>query len=323
MHFDFDAKVAGAVLHGPALEAPEFDAPELTPLTKPLAEATVGLIVTSGAYYPEQMRLGERNDLSYRLLSRHRELTDILFAHKTPIRQFGLADPNVAYPRDTMVDLEQAGVFAHYAENAVSMVGSISRYEELATETAPRIVDEFAGMGVDLVLVVPFCPQCHNAAGVLARALERRGLPTTSLTTLYRHAMAVKPPRATFLDFPSAAPAVALDGPSSSGTSSAPPWKPVPPKASTSHGSCTGCLSSGTKTVRATGSSSSSTSTGWTTRSAAPSAATSAPTARTSAASPATRRSSPSAARVRNSSPAVRRVFRPQRTPWRCSAGRA
>ncbi|EWM11952.1 hypothetical protein [Kutzneria sp. 744] len=196
MHFDFDAKVAGPVLHGPALEAPEFDAPELTPLTKPLAEATVGLIVTSGAYYPEQMRLGERTDLSYRLLSRHRELTDILFAHKTPIRQFGLADPNVAYPRDTMVDLEQAGVFAHYAENAVSMVGSISRYVKLATETAPRIVDEFADMGVDLVLVVPFCPpQCHNAAGVLARALERRGLPTTSLTTLYRHAMAVKPPR--------------------------------------------------------------------------------------------------------------------------------
>jgi D-proline reductase (dithiol) PrdB len=206
MHFDFDAKVAGPVLHGPALEAPEFDAPSLTPLGKPLAEATVGLIVTSGAYYPEQMRLGERNDLSYRLLSRHRELGEILFAHKTPIRQFGLADPNVAYPRDTMVDLERDGVFARYAENAVSIVGSISRYEELATETAPRIVDEFAGMEADLVLVVPFCPQCHNAAGVLARALERRGLPTTSLTTLYRHAMALKPPRATFLDFPLGCP---------------------------------------------------------------------------------------------------------------------
>jgi hypothetical protein len=175
-------------------------------LGKPLADATVGLIVTSGAYYPEQMRLGERNDLSYRLLSRHRELGEILFAHKTPIRQFGLADPNVAYPRDSMVDLEAAGVFARYAENAVSMVGSISKYEELATETAPRIVDEFARMDVDLVLVVPFCPQCHNAAGVLARALERRGLPTTSLTTLYRHAMAVKPPRATFLDFPLGCP---------------------------------------------------------------------------------------------------------------------
>jgi len=61
-------------------------------------------------------------------------------------------------------------------------------------------------MGVDLVLVVPFCPQCHVAAACFARAIERRGLPTTSLTTLRRQAESVKPPRATFLDFPLGCP---------------------------------------------------------------------------------------------------------------------
>lgn len=181
---------------------PDFDPPALTPMTVPLKDATVGLLVSCGAYYPDQERIRPNSDLSYRLLPRERDLDEVLIAHRSPIRVFALADPNVAYPRDTMLDLERAGVFARYADNAISMVGSISRFEELATETAPRIVEEFTAMGVDLVLVVPFCPQCHTAFGVLARAIEKRGLPTTSITTLHQYASALKPPRASFLDFP-------------------------------------------------------------------------------------------------------------------------
>ncbi|MEU6602960.1 glycine/sarcosine/betaine reductase selenoprotein B family protein [Streptomyces flaveolus] len=204
--FDFDTEVAGPVLGIPPLDVPVFDAPELTPLTVPLAKATVGLLVTSGAYYPDQKRLGEHSDLSYRLLPRKRDLSDVLFAHRSPIRSFALADPNVAYPRDSMLDLERDGVIGRYADNAVSMVGSITQYDELAMEVAPKIVEEFRAMGADLILVCPFCPQCHVAAGVLARAIERRGLPTISLTTLRKQSEAVKPPRATFLDFPLGCP---------------------------------------------------------------------------------------------------------------------
>jgi D-proline reductase (dithiol) PrdB len=203
--FDFDATVA-PVLGIPPLEVPVFDPPQLTPLSVDLADATVGLLVTCGAYYPDQQRLREHGDLSYRLLPRDRDLDEVLIAHMTPIRAFALADPNVAYPRDTMLDLEREGVFRRYADNAISMVGSISQYDELATETAPKIVDELAAMGVDLLLVVPFCPQCHVASGVLARAIERRGVPTTSLTTLRKQAQSLKPPRATFLDFPLGCP---------------------------------------------------------------------------------------------------------------------
>lgn len=185
---------------------PDFDDPVLTPLTVPLREATVALLVTCGAYFPDQRRLRQNSDLSYRLLPRERSLDDVLFAHMTPIRAFGLADPNVAYPRDTMLDLEKDGVIGRYAANAVSIVGSISQYEELATELAPQLVEEFTAMDVDLALVLPYCPQCHVASGVLARAIERRGVPTTSITTLHQFAVNLKPPRASFLDFPLGCP---------------------------------------------------------------------------------------------------------------------
>ena len=203
--FEFD-RVYSDALRVPPMNVPVFEPPQLTPMTTTLDRATVGLLVTSGAYYPDQPRMRTTNDLSYRLLPRDRDLTEVLFAHMTPIRAFALADPNVAYPRDSLIDLERDGTIGRYADNAISMVGSISRYEELATDTAQRIVDEFAAMRVDLVLVVPFCPKCHIAAGVLARAMENRGLPTTSLATLHRYAGALKPPRATFLDFPLGCP---------------------------------------------------------------------------------------------------------------------
>jgi D-proline reductase (dithiol) PrdB len=189
------------------LSIPRFDPLEVEPLAKDLSDARVGLLVTAGAYYPDQRRLGATNDLTYRLLPRDRDLADILFAHMTPVRAFALADPNVAYPRDRMLELEEEGTIGSVADNAVSIVGSISKWEELATDLAPRIVEEFQDMGVDLVLVLPFCPACHLAAGVLARAIEKRGLPTTSINTFRKPALALKAPRSTWLDFPLGCPA--------------------------------------------------------------------------------------------------------------------
>ncbi len=199
--YDFE-RVRAEILQVPPSPLPAFDPPRLTPLGTSLQAATIGVLTTCGAYFPEQERLGETEDIGYRLLPRERSTRDLLIAHRTPIRVFAEADPNVAYPRDRLIELEKEGAVGRLADAAVSMVGSITRYDELALETTPGVIDDFTAMGVDLVLVLPFCPQCHVAAGVIARAIEARGLPTTTLATLYRNAMAVKPPRTSFLDFP-------------------------------------------------------------------------------------------------------------------------
>jgi D-proline reductase (dithiol) PrdB len=203
--YDFE-RVRAEILGVPPTPLPEFNPPRLTPLSVPLEQATVGIVTMCGAYFPDQERLGETEDTSYRVLPRDRPTRDVLIAHRTPIRVFAEADPNVAYPRDRLLELESEGTIGHLADAAISMVGSITRYEELALETAPRVVTDLTSMGANLVLVLPFCPQCHIAAGVLARALEARGLPTTTIGTLRRHMVALKPPRASFLDFPLGCP---------------------------------------------------------------------------------------------------------------------
>ncbi len=194
------------ILRVPPSPLPAFAPPELTPLTKSLGEATIGVVTTCGAYFPDQERLGETEDTTFRLLPRERGTDGLLIAHRTPIRVFAEADLNVAYPVERLIELEAAGTIGRLADRAVSMVGSITRYDELAMTTAPAIVSELRRQGVDLVLVLPYCPQCHVAAGVLARAIEARGLPTTSIATLRLNALALKPPRASFLDFPLGCP---------------------------------------------------------------------------------------------------------------------
>ncbi|GLB81415.1 hypothetical protein SRL2020226_39480 [Mycobacterium kiyosense] len=199
---------AGAGSDAPrrSAELPQFDTPTMVPVHKPVPELTVGLLVSLGAHAPGQEPLQRTNDLSYRLIPRTVPSDQIVFDHATPARFWADEDLNVAFPRDRMAELEAEGTIGALAPDAVSILGSITKWKQLATETAPRIRDEFRRQHVDLVLVVPFCPQCHQATAVLARALEAGGLPTLMLSTLRDISEAYRPPRTALVDYPIGSP---------------------------------------------------------------------------------------------------------------------
>jgi D-proline reductase (dithiol) PrdB len=192
---------------GKSIARPEFDQPGLTPLRKPIAESTIGLFVSCGAQLPDDPPLLETEDITFRLLHRDVPLEKLVVSHQTLVRKWALEDLNVAYPIERLKELEREGVFRRLAHTSVSMVGSIERYTELVEQTIPSIKAIYDSQGVDLVLVLPFCPACHRATGIIARALEARGLPTVSTSVLWEMSAAVKPPRTCFLDFPLGCPA--------------------------------------------------------------------------------------------------------------------
>lgn len=185
---------------------PVFDPPRLSPLRKSIAECTLGLLVTCGAQVPEDPLLGETEDISFRLIHRDTPLSRLIVAHKTKVRKWAVEDLNVAFPLDRMKELEAEGEFKRLAHTAISIVGSIQRYTELVEQTVPAIKQIYDSQGVDLVFIFPFCPACHRAATVVARALEARGLPTLSMSVLLEAAEEAKPPRTCFLDFPLGCP---------------------------------------------------------------------------------------------------------------------
>jgi D-proline reductase (dithiol) PrdB len=190
-----------------SIAKPVFDPPTLTPLRKPISESTVGLFVSCGAQLPDDPPLLETEDVTFRLVHRDVPLERLVVSHKTLVRKWALEDLNVAYPIERLKELEAEGVFRRLAHTNVSMVGSIERYTELVEQTVPAIKAIYDAQGVDLVLVLPFCPACHRATGIIARALEARGLPTVSTSVLWEMSEAVKPPRTFFLDFPLGCPA--------------------------------------------------------------------------------------------------------------------
>jgi D-proline reductase (dithiol) PrdB len=192
---------------GRTIPMPRFDPPPLTPLRKPVSDSTIGLFVSCGAQLPSDPPLLETEDITFRLLHRDVPIDQLVVSHKTLVRKWAMQDLNVAYPIDRLKELEAEGVFKRLAHTSVSMVGSVERYTELMEQTVPAIKAIFDAQGVDLVLLLPFCPACHRATALIARALEARGLPTTSTSVLWEMSEAVKPPRACFLDFPLGCPA--------------------------------------------------------------------------------------------------------------------
>jgi D-proline reductase (dithiol) PrdB len=200
-----DAEV-GSEAFRRATVLPRFDAPPMVPVHKQVSQSTIGLLVSLGARVSGQEPFQRTNDLSYRLIPRGVPSAQIVFEHATPARFWADEDLNVAFPRDRMAELEAEGTIGALAPDAVSILGSITRWDQLATAMAPRSRDEFTRQNVDLVLVVPFCPQCHQATAVLARALEARGLPTVLLSTLRDISEAYQPPRTALVDYPIGSP---------------------------------------------------------------------------------------------------------------------
>jgi D-proline reductase (dithiol) PrdB len=150
-YLDFMAEVQGR-----RRSDPSFEPPRLTPLRKPIAESTIGVFTSVGARLPDQPAFQVTDDLSYRLLPRTAPVRELTFDHETPVRLWAKKDLNVAYPRDRLVELEGEGAFGRLADQAVSMLGSISQFTPLIQDVVPQIKEEYDRQDVDLVLLFPF-----------------------------------------------------------------------------------------------------------------------------------------------------------------------
>jgi len=213
-----DFREMGSALSGIPVENmppyPDLPEPQLTAVHKPVDELTVGLIASLGAHAPGQPSLGRTNDLSFRTIDRSIPTSELAFDHVTPARFWADIDMNVAFPRDRMAELEAEGFIGALAPTAISFLGSISLWDRLATEMAPAIKDALDAEGVELALLVPFCPQCHQATMVLARALEARGMPTLMFSVFRDLADSYKPPRTAFVEnYPLGAPCGRVNDP--------------------------------------------------------------------------------------------------------------
>lgn len=144
----------------------------LTKLARPLGEATVGLISSTG-HFPEgedPQPFGVENMSQTEAMNRINDflkipptLTEIpidLSAEKLRVRHGGYdirgveADHNVALPLDHFRRLNKEGVIGRFHEPAYSFVGACAQ-TPLLKEVGPRWVNQLQAEGIDALVMVP------------------------------------------------------------------------------------------------------------------------------------------------------------------------
>lgn len=118
--------------------------------TRPLAEARVGLLSTSGAHLSGDDPIPPSGPPRVVPID-----ADVTFHHVGYDTSGAIADPEVVWPVQTLRTLVEREVIGSVSDMAVSMMGAVLDGHLVIERHVPTAVDQFRRDAVDLVLLVP------------------------------------------------------------------------------------------------------------------------------------------------------------------------
>ncbi len=186
----------------PPIPIARMPLPPWRQLVAPLDQARVMLVSSAGVHLRTEPPFQPVDDLSFRRIAADTDPRLLRPSHPSPIRRPGLIDLNVVHPAQRLAELAAGGWIGGTTDHHLSMLGAVKSLVPLVTEMGPAMAADAAAAGADLVLLVPLCPACHQAIGLLARVFEREGIPTATVTGARDITERVRPPRAGWLDYP-------------------------------------------------------------------------------------------------------------------------
>ena len=186
----------------PPLPIARMTMPPWQPLAAPLAETRVMLVSSAGVHFRTDPPFAPVDDLSFRRIPADTDPKLLRPSHPSPIRRPGLIDLDVVHPAQRLAELAAEGVIGGVTDHHLAMLGAVKSLVPLVTEMGPAMAADAKAAGAGVVMLVPLCPACHQAIGLLARVLEREGLTTVTVTGAWDITERVRPPRAGFLNYP-------------------------------------------------------------------------------------------------------------------------
>ena len=127
-------------------------------LEVPVAEATVALIATPGAYQHEQPPFDAEargGDPSHRVISAETASEDLCFCHPGIDLAPAQADADCVFPVQLLSRMSSEGRIGAVAPHAIALMGLMTQIDVLEQETAPQIIETLIRDEVDLALLVP------------------------------------------------------------------------------------------------------------------------------------------------------------------------
>jgi len=129
--------------------------PPWSPVTKPLAEMTLGMLSTSGAYALGQCAYHYKDDTSIREIASDTPDAALRFSHITENYLVDARlDPSCVFPLETLRRLVRAGVVGRLASHVLSCMGGVYSQRRVREEVAPAVLTAFQRRHIDAALLV-------------------------------------------------------------------------------------------------------------------------------------------------------------------------
>ncbi len=186
----------------PPLPIAHMPRPPWQPPLLPLAETTVMMVSSAGVHLRTDAPFKPVDDLTFRHIPADTDPRLLRPSHPSPIRRPGLIDLNVVHPAQRLAELAERGEIGGVTDHHLAMLGAVKSLVRLVSEMGPAMAADARASGAGLVMLVPLCPACHQAIALLARVIEREGIPTVTVTGARDITERVRPPRAAWLNYP-------------------------------------------------------------------------------------------------------------------------
>jgi glycine/betaine/sarcosine/D-proline reductase family selenoprotein B len=183
------------------------------PLRKPLGQSCVTLVTTAAPYQPDKGDQGP--GAAYNSAAKFYKVYsgDTAKDHDLRISHVGIdrnhttaEDSNTWFPLSALRRAAQQGRIGSLARRFHGLPTNRSHRVTLDTD-CPELVARCKEDGVDVALLLPNCPVCHQSCSLAARALEAAGIPTVVMGCAKDIVEYVGVPRLLFSDFPLGNPA--------------------------------------------------------------------------------------------------------------------
>lgn len=174
-----------------------------TPMRRALPMLNLALISSAGAYIDgtEPFDLNSRDgDINFREIPIEVEAEDLLYAAKGYDPKAVKEDRNVLIPVERLLEYEANGVIGNLNQVWWSLSSWIPNAALVADELAPRIADRLKGYEVQAALLIPASRLCYQTLGIVAREIERQGIPTMLISADRIATDKIRPPRAAYYD---------------------------------------------------------------------------------------------------------------------------
>ncbi len=179
-----------------------------SPLKKPLSQSVLGLITTAAPYDPDKGEQGQNApyNAAAKFYQPYRQSIysdiDLRIAHVGIDRKHAdMQDSNCWFPLGAAKRAVEAGRVKAISTNFYGLPTNRSQRHTLETD-APLILEMLYADGVDVAVLIPNCPICHQSQSLLARYLESAGISTVLMGAAKDIVEYCGVPRFLFSDFP-------------------------------------------------------------------------------------------------------------------------